>query len=72
MTNEELIEHLEHTIHVLEEYCYKYETALKLIVTTPKYEHILSGDNPYWESESLLDGHDQAVEIAKRALEEGK
>lgn len=51
------------------EQCEKYETALKLIVTVPKYEHIMSGDNPYWESETVLDGHDQCVEIAKRALE---
>lgn len=47
----------------------KYETALRLITTVPKYDHIMSGDNPYWDSDVLLDGHDQCVEIAKRALE---
>lgn len=53
----------------LEDLVTKYKTALRLIVNVPKYEHIMSGDNPYWDSDVLLDGHDQCVEIAKRALE---
>lgn len=72
MDRDDHIEHLEHTIHVLHEIVYRYETALKLIAKVPKYEHIMSGDNPYWDSETLLDGHDQCVEIAKRALEVDK